>query len=117
MSNGSSPYAPPAAPVYPQTQAPAPVSTGGDSTGGVIPYKNVPALIAYYCGVFSIIPCFAIGIAGFVLGIIGLKKRKENPAIKGSVHAWIGILAGGFFGLIWLAVTVFGVIGAAAGSR
>lgn len=30
----------------------------GDSTGGVIPYKNMPALIAYYCGVFSILPCF-----------------------------------------------------------
>lgn len=78
----------------------------GDATGGVIPYKNVPALIGYYLGVFSIIPCFPIGLAAFVLGIMGLKKARQNPQVKGKVHAWIGILAGGFFGLIWLAATV-----------
>ena len=31
-------------------------SIEGDATGGVIPYKNVPALVAYYLGVFSLIP-------------------------------------------------------------
>lgn len=81
--------------------------TQGDSTGGVIPYKNVPALIGYYLGVFSIIPCFPIGLAALVLGILGLRKVKQEPAVRGTVHAWIGILVGGFFGLVWLAVTVF----------
>ena len=85
----------------------------GDSTGGVIPYKNMPALIAYYCGVFSIIPCFPIGIAAVVLGIMGLKKAKQQPQVRGQVHAWIGIIAGGIFGLIYTAATVFGVIAAA----
>ena len=37
----------------------------GDSTGGIIPYKNGPALAAYYCGVFAVIPCFPIGLAQF----------------------------------------------------
>lgn len=82
----------------------------GDSTGGVIPYKNVPALIGYYLGVFSIIPCFPIGLAALVLGILGLRKVKQEPAVRGTVHAWIGILVGGFFGLVWLAMTMLVVL-------
>jgi hypothetical protein len=78
----------------------------GDATGGVIPYKNAPALIAYYCGVFSIIPCFPIGIVALVLGIMGLKKAKQNPLVRGQVHAWIGIIVGGLFGLLYLVGTV-----------
>jgi hypothetical protein len=78
---------------------------GGDATGGVIPYKNSAALIAYYCGVFSVLPCFPIGLAGLVLGIKGLRYANEHPAAKGKVHAWIGIVAGGLFGIVWLVVT------------
>ena len=75
-----------------------PQATGGDSTGGVIPYKNPQALIAYYLGVFSLIPCLGIplAVAALVLGVLGLRARKRNPEIKGSAHAWIGIIAGGF---------------------
>ncbi|MCY3018547.1 MAG: hypothetical protein NTW87_05890 [Planctomycetota bacterium] len=87
----------------------------GDATGGIIPYKNAPALIAYYCGVFSIIPCFPIGIAAVVLGIKGLKRARENPAVRGQVHAWIGIIAGGLFGLLWAIVTVLVIIGISKG--
>lgn len=99
---------------------PGPLSRGvsaeqGDATGGLIPYKNVPALMAYYCGVFSIIPFFPIGIAAFVLGIKGLKRRKRNPAIRGAAHAWIGIIIGGLFGLIWTALTVAIIISILAG--
>ena len=76
---------------------PAPAQSnpeGGDATGGVIPYKNPPALIAYYLGLFS--PIFPpLGIVAVILGVIGLRKRKQNPVIKGSVHAWIGIGCGG----------------------
>lgn len=84
----------------------------GDATGGVIPYKNPAALIAYYLGVFSLIPFFVIGIAALVLGIIGLRNRKRNPAIRGAIHAWIGIIVGGLFGVLWLVLTV-GTIAAA----
>lgn len=75
----------------------------GDSTGGVIPYKNPKALLAYYCGVFSLIPCFGIGpgIAGVILGIMGLRYRREHPETKGSAHAWIGIILGGLMTLVW----------------
>ncbi len=88
---------------------PTPVEQG-DATGGVIPYKNPPALFAYYCGVFSILPFFPLGIAALVLGIYGLKKANRHPVVKGRVHAWIGIIVGGFFGLVWTAVTVMIVV-------
>ena len=86
----------------------------GDATGGLIPYKNAQALIAYYCGVFSIIPCFIIGIVALVLGIRGLKFAKQHPEAKGRAHAWIGILAGGFFGIVYLIVTILGIVSAVA---
>jgi zinc ribbon protein len=86
-----------------------------DATGGVIPYKNSSALIAYYCGVFSVLPCFPIGLAGLVLGIKGLRYANEHPASKGKVHAWIGIVAGGLFGILWLVVT--GMIAVASMGR
>lgn len=101
---------PVAQPQYVQNNVPS----QGDATGGVIPYKNVPALIGYYLGVFSILPLFPIGIAALILGIAGLKKRREQPEVKGAVHAWIGIIAGGAFGLLWLVLTVAMVVGAAS---
>jgi len=65
----------------------------GDATGGLIPYKNKYALIAYYLGIFSFFIPFS-GIASIVLGVKGLQARKRNPVIKGSVHAIVGIVAG-----------------------
>lgn len=92
--------------------------SAGDSTGGLIPYKNPPALIAYYCGIFSLIACipflFPLPIAAFVLGLKGLKNAKAEPAVKGQVHAWIGIVCGIVFGLIGIATTVIAIIGIVA---
>ena len=86
--------------------------TSGDATGGVIPYKNLPALFAYYLGLFSLFPLLGlpIGIAAFVLGILGLRKRRENPAVKGSAHAWIGIGCGGIMAIIWGGAILLGII-------
>ncbi len=76
----------------------------------MIPYKNAPALIAYYVSLLSLLPVIGIpfGIASFVLGVIGLKKRARNPVIKGSVHAWIGIVLGGGTTLLWIGLIVLG---------
>ncbi len=73
-----------------------PPTDEGDATGGVIPYKNPHALIAYYLGIVSLLPVIGVpfGLASVILGIMGLSRRKQNPAIKGSVHAWIGIVFG-----------------------
>jgi len=86
----------PLGPAFGPPPVPPPSARGGDATGGVIPYKNPPALIAYYLGIFSLIPLlgFFLGIASIILGIVGLRKRSRNPVIKGSVHAWIGIIMG-----------------------
>ena len=83
----------------------------GDATGGVIPYKNPKALIAYYLGILSGLPIIGLplGIAAFILGFLGLKARRENPVIKGSVHAGIGIGCGCLFSLLWT-VTITGII-------
>lgn len=92
----SNPYQSPSN--YPNPQYPQYPHGQGDATGGVIPYKNPCALIAYYIGIVSMLLCFfgiPVGIVAVVLGIIGLKKRAANPVVKGSVHAWIGIVLGG----------------------
>lgn len=83
-----------------------------DALGGLIPYKNVPALVSYYLGVFSIIPCIGLflGIAAFILGIKGLQIHKAHPESKGKAHALIGIIVGGFFGLLYLALTVIFIV-------
>ncbi len=85
-----------------------PQDNQGDATGGLIPYKNAPALIAYYVSLLSLIPILGIpfGIAAFILGVIGLKKRAANPVIKGAAHAWIGIILGGGTTILWIGALV-----------
>ena len=98
--------------------APPVLSAAGEkprSNGGlnvIIPYKNIRALAAYYLGVFSAIPIFGIplGAAAFALGILALRFRRNDPAAGGAVHAWIGILAGGFFSLLWLALIIMVIL-------
>jgi hypothetical protein len=98
----------------PQRRPDEPPQPVGDSTGGIIPYKNPKALIAYYCGVFSLMPCLGIGpgIAGVILGILGLKHRRLHPETKGSVHAWIGIILGGLMTLLWGGLIIVALVGA-----
>ncbi len=101
--------------------APPPAATEGDATGGLIPYKNAPALIAYYCGIFSLIACipffFPLPLVALVLGIKGLRKAKAEPHVKGQVHAWIGIVCGAIFSIIGIAMTVVVVIAMIAGMK
>ena len=81
----------------PQAQQMAPAVPGdkpGDTTGGLIPYKNKCALIGYYLGVFSILIPVAGGIGSVVLGILGLIAKKRNPAVRGTAHAIIAIVLG-----------------------
>ena len=68
----------------------------GDVTGGVIPYKNPHALIGYYLAYAGILPVigFPFAIAAICMGIMGLKKRRANPAIRGSAHAVFAIVVG-----------------------
>lgn len=106
---------PPGSYPHPQGYPPQPAASGLEA---MIPTRNPSALTAYYLGIFSIIPCFAIpmGIAAVVLGLRGLKLFKEHPEVRGRTHAWVGIIAGGLFALINIAAIGFIVISSLARS-
>lgn len=85
----------------------------GDNTGGLIPYKNPKALVAYYTGIFLSPFCIIglpLGIVPIVFGILGLRERKKKPAIKGSAHAWIGIVLGSISvfmtAIVWIGIAI-----------
>ncbi len=80
----------------------------------LIPYKNVAALVGYYLAVFSLIPFLgiALGLAGFVLGIIGLRHAQAHPEARGKAHALVGIILGGLCGFGYLALLILAVAAA-----
>ena len=63
---------------------------------GMIPYRNKPALIGYYCGVFSLIPGLGLLLAlpSVVLGMVGLVQGIRHTENRGKVHAIIAIVLG-----------------------
>ncbi len=105
----ASPQPPVVVPRYQQSEA--------DHTGGLIPYKNPQALVAYYLGLFSIFPLLGIFLAipAFILGVRGLQAVKRNPAVKGSVHAWIGVIGGLSMTFVW-GLAWIGILAAMIGS-
>ena len=86
----------------------------GDATGGLIPYKNAKALLAYYIGIFGFFLPLIGGCIAIWLGIGGLKYAKEHPKARGQAHAIIGILGGLFAVCFWLFIGVVVVIGITA---
>lgn len=90
---------------------------GGVST--LIPYRNAKALVAYYFGVFSLIPCLGAGLgpAALILGILGLRYANRNPTAKGTGHAIVGIVLGSLVSLAHLGILVLMLIGAASARR
>ncbi|MBL8889334.1 MAG: hypothetical protein JNL67_05105 [Planctomycetaceae bacterium] len=88
-----SPYATPNTSGYQAGPYPGQYPQQGDATGGLIPYKNPLALIAYYTGVASLIPCLGLvlSLVAIVLAILGLMAVKKNPVISGTAHAWVAI--------------------------
>ena len=90
-----------------------------DAVSTLIPYKNSQALISYYLGVFSLLPCIGLflGIAAVILGIRGLQYANRNPRAKGKAHAIVGIICGSVFGLAYLIAGIAIVIGIAADHR
>jgi hypothetical protein len=97
--------------------APPPTTVGalmsptgqGDVTGGVIPYKNPPALASYYVGLASVIPVLGIlaGIVAVVLGILGLKRYHAEPWRRGRIHSYVGIALGLVGAMTWSVLLLF----------
>lgn len=89
-----------------------PASSAAPIMGGLIP-RNTRALIAYYCGIFSLIPCFALvlGPVAFIAGILALVFANNHPDAKGKVHAWIGIIIGGICFLINVLFFIISLVG------
>jgi hypothetical protein len=84
-----------------------------DPVEGFIPYRNPKALIAYYLGVFSLIPCAGLflGPAALVLGILGMRFHKQHKSAGGVGHAIAGIVLGTLTTLAHLGLVVIIVIG------
>jgi len=90
------------------------------SSGGMdqlIPYRNPQALIAYYCGVFALIPCagLLLGPVALVLGFMGMSYSNRHPTAGGKGHAIAGVVLGlltsvGNWGVLLL-VAVGGLLG------
>jgi hypothetical protein len=90
-----------------------------DPVSTIIPYTNPKALAAYYCGVFSLIPCVGavLGPIALILGILGLRYVGQHPTAKGTGHAIAGIVLGGLTLLFNWGAIIFFVIGAVAAGR
>ena len=88
--------------------------TTGDGTGGIIPFKNPNALASYYIGLFSLIPLFSFVMAplAIFLGVKGLKYARQYPVVKGQVHAWVGILCGGLWTLVYYGLAIIALVSA-----
>jgi hypothetical protein len=87
----------------------------GDATGGLIPYKNGLALAAYYCGVFSFIPCVwgTLSVLAIVFGFLGLAQARKHPEAKGQGHAIAGIVCGSVTLLLAVACVVWIIVASA----
>lgn len=85
--------APQPARTLPSRTAPAPPPEG---LARFIPVQNPLGLIAYYCGVFSLIPCVGVPLAlvALILGILGGAHLASHPEAGGRIHASVGIVVG-----------------------
>ena len=113
------PKPPPMHPPQNMTPPAAPVSGSASFVDRLIPSNNGNALLSYYLGLFSIIPCFGLVMGGiaFVTGRRALAAIKETPDLKGGTHAKIGIGCGslGFlFNAILILIFAVALIGRGA---
>lgn len=67
----------------------------------LVPVHNRNAVIGYYCAIVALLPCFPVALLALWFGYRGLRAVREDPSVGGRAHAWIGVVAGGFFSLLW----------------
>jgi hypothetical protein len=100
---------PPQAPPIQMDYSQPPVYSPPSVTDKLIPTSNPRALLAYYLGIFGLVPgfCLFLSPAAIVYGVIGLKAVKSNPQIGGKSHALAGIILGTISLLGLLAVVIW----------
>ena len=83
-----------------------------DAVESLIPYKNPQGLMAYYAGVFALIPCVGLilGPAAFVLGLLGIRYANKYPTAGGKGHAIAGVVLGTIVVLGHVGVILFFVV-------
>ena len=83
----------------------------------LIPYKNPLALVAYYVGVFAVIPFtgLLLGPAALVLGIMGIRYRNKHPTAGGLGHAITGVVLGSLTTLANWGLALLMLVGAGMG--
>lgn len=88
---------------------PPPLPSPDTFVGRMVPSGNMPSLIAYYVSLGAMLP-FLGAVAGLVAvwyGAKGVALVRAHPQVRGGIHAWFGLLFGGFWALVWLALTGF----------
>jgi hypothetical protein len=62
----------------------------------IVPTSNPKALLAYYCGIFGLIPVlgFILGPLALLFGILGLRSSSRNRKVRGAGHAIAGVILG-----------------------
>ena len=78
-----------------------------EGIGLLIPIRPAPcSLISGYIGLLGWFLCRLPGPVAIVLGIIGLKRLKQNARLNGRPRAWTGIV----LGFLQTALIVFVVV-------
>ena len=69
-------------------------------------------ILAYYLGVFSLIPCLGLvlGLPAVLLGILGISAANRNPEIQGKGHAITGLVLGLLTSILWLGLITLVVL-------
>jgi hypothetical protein len=81
-----------------------------------IPYKNPKSLVAYYCGVFSLI-CglgLVLGPIALIFGILAWKYSNRHPTAGGLGHAITGVILGALTSLLNYGALILIFVGAGA---
>ena len=70
--------------------------------------RPASAIIAGYCGLFSVLPLVGIPfqLAAIGCGVAALKALKENSSLSGAGRAWFGII----FGSLGLIASLIGIV-------
>jgi hypothetical protein len=94
-------------PPPPLSNTPAATSpTQQHAINHLIPTGNSSSLVAYYCGIFGVIPCLSpvLGPIALLFGISGLSVAKKINV--GRTHSLVGIIAGSLEILLSIAILI-----------